>query len=89
VLHTGIAWGRLPAEIGCGCGISCWKYLRAWQQNGTWPRVRALLQKELPDAEHIDWARADAEVDSMMGQRRGEAAWPNESLSLTTPVLAS
>ncbi len=25
VLKTGIPWEDLPAEMGCGCGMSCWR----------------------------------------------------------------
>src|SRR6516164_5856352 len=28
VLKTGIPWEELPQEMGCGCGMSCWNYLR-------------------------------------------------------------
>ena len=30
VLKTGIAWEDLPAEMGCGCGMTCWRRLRDW-----------------------------------------------------------
>ena len=32
VLKTGIPWEDLPFEMGCGCGMTCWRRLRAWQQ---------------------------------------------------------
>jgi transposase len=28
VLETGIAWEDLPAEMGCGSGMTCWRRLR-------------------------------------------------------------
>lgn len=28
VLKTGIRWRDLPAEMGCGSGVSCWGRLR-------------------------------------------------------------
>src|SRR3954453_7764254 len=31
VLKTGIPWEDLPAEMGCGCGMTCWRRLHAWQ----------------------------------------------------------
>src|SRR5438445_13563636 len=31
VLKTGIAWSDLPCEMGCGSGVTCWRYLRAWK----------------------------------------------------------
>lgn len=30
VLQTGIAWEYLPKELGCGCGMTCWRRLRDW-----------------------------------------------------------
>lgn len=29
VLRSGLPWEMLPAEMGCGCGMSCWRRLRA------------------------------------------------------------
>ncbi len=34
VLHTGIGWEHLPQELGFGCGMTCWRRLRAWQEAG-------------------------------------------------------
>lgn len=28
VLRTGIPWEYLPLELGCGCGMTCWRRLR-------------------------------------------------------------
>jgi transposase len=33
VLKTGIPWERLPQEMGCGSGMTCWRRLRDWQQH--------------------------------------------------------
>ena len=30
VLKTGLPWEYLPAEMGCGCGMSCWRRLHEW-----------------------------------------------------------
>lgn len=30
VLLTGIPWERLPQEMGCGSGVTCWRRLRDW-----------------------------------------------------------
>ena len=43
VLSTGIAWGQLPAELGFGSGVTCWRRLEEWQQAGVWQRLHALL----------------------------------------------
>ena len=34
VLKTGIGWEDLPKEMGCGSGMTCWRRLRDWQQDG-------------------------------------------------------
>ncbi|BAR47354.1 hypothetical protein Maq22A_2p42675 (plasmid) [Methylobacterium aquaticum] len=34
LLRSGIAWEMLPAEMKCGCGMSCWRRLREWQPAG-------------------------------------------------------
>src|SRR5215470_7071488 len=58
VLKTGIAWDDLPAELGCGCGKTCHRYLRQWHQARVWLQLHALLLAELNGADEIDWARA-------------------------------
>lgn len=30
VLRSGLPWEMLPAEKGCGSGLSCWRRLRDW-----------------------------------------------------------
>jgi transposase len=34
VLKTGIPWEDLPQEMGCGSGMACLNYLKAWQDAG-------------------------------------------------------
>lgn len=58
VLKTGIRWEDLPAEMGCGCGMTCWRRLHAWQQAGVWFALYQLLLQHLDDAGRIDWSRA-------------------------------
>jgi transposase len=58
VLKTGIPWEELPQEIGCGCGMTCWNYLNAWQRAGVWARLHEVLLAELQEADRIDWSRA-------------------------------
>jgi transposase len=80
VLKTGMAWEDLPQELGCGSGMSCWRRLREWQQSGVWPILQQLLLAKLPDAQKIDWARA--ETDS---QDRGAVVGSSDDS--TTPSL--
>src|ERR1700737_4634079 len=70
VLKTGIPWEYLPAEMGCGSGMTCWRRLRDWYQAGVWRRLRdwyqagvwrrlhQVLLEELAQADRIDWDRA-------------------------------
>ena len=58
VLHTGIAWEHLPQELGFGCGMTCWRRLRASQEAGVWQRLHALLLAELHAVGELDWSRA-------------------------------
>lgn len=58
VLWTGMAWERLPLEMGCGSGMTCWRRLRDWQQAGVWERLHRVLLDRLGIANAIDWSRA-------------------------------
>ena len=53
VLVSGIPWERLPAEMGCGCGMSCWRRLRDWQAAGVWAALHRLLLERLQAAGQI------------------------------------
>jgi len=65
VLMTRIRWTELPAEMGCGSGVSCWRRLRNWQEAGVWGRVIEVLLAKLSIAEHIDFARAAPDASSV------------------------
>ena len=54
VLKTGIPWEDLPQEMGCGCGMSCWRRLREWMENGTWDAMHRVL---------LDKLRANGKLD--------------------------
>ena len=69
VLKTGIPWEELPQEMGCGCGMTCWNYLRDWQRAGVWDRLHEVLLAKLQVADRIDWSRAA--VDSTHARALG------------------
>lgn len=69
VLKTGLPWEDLPAEMGCGSGMTCWRRLRDWQHAGVWPRLHEVLLAKLHAAGRIDWSRAA--VDSSFARARG------------------
>ncbi len=58
VLSTGIPWRALPAELGFGSGVTCWRRLEEWTQAGVWPVLHRELLGRLQTAERIDWSRA-------------------------------
>ena len=45
VLKAGIPWEDLPYEMGCGCGMTCWRRLRDWHQAGVWQRLHEALPR--------------------------------------------
>src|SRR6058998_1177162 len=68
VLHTGIAWQHLPAELGFGSGVTCWRRLDEWQRAGVWERLHAPLLSRLRAAGELEWSRAV--VDSSQVQAK-------------------
>ena len=73
VLKTGLPWEYLPAEMGCGSGMSCWRRLRDWQQAGVWAALHRALLERLEGAGHLDWSRAaldSASVPAKKGARQ-------------------
>src|SRR6516165_3362512 len=65
VLKTGIPWEDLPAEMGCGCGMTCWRRLAAWQADGTWDKVHAVLLTRLQHAGKLDWSKCVIDSSSV------------------------
>ena len=65
VLLTGIQWEHLPQEMGCGCGMTCWRRLRDWQDAGVWQRLHEKLLAHLNAASKIDWSRAVVDSSSI------------------------
>jgi transposase len=65
VLKTGLPWEDLPAELNCGCGMSCWRRLRDWQLDGTWDALHAVLLAKLADAGNLDWSKCAIDSSSV------------------------
>jgi transposase len=74
VLKTGIPWEALPQEMGCGSGVTCWRRLREWQEQGVWQKLHEVLLAKLNAAGEIDWRRAA--VDSSHVRAFGGASAP-------------
>lgn len=65
VLKTGIPWEDLPREMGCGCGMTCWRRLRDWTEAGVWETIRRVLLDLLNEADQIDWSRSIVDSGSV------------------------
>lgn len=81
VLKSGIRWSDLPAEMGCGSGISCWRRLRDWQQAGVWDRLHEILLAKLRAADQIDFSRVVIDSTSV------RAVGAGEKLDRTPPIV--
>lgn len=77
VLKTGIPWEDLPPEMGCGCGMSCLNYRKAWRRAGIWDSLHQILLQELEDAERIDWSRGAVDATFARALGGGEDRGPN------------
>ena len=71
VLRSGLPWEMLPAEMGCGSGMSCWRRLRDWQAAGVWRRLHHVLLERLHAAGEIDWSRACRDSASVPAKEGG------------------
>ena len=69
VLHTGIAWTQLPAELGFGSGVTCWRRLDEWQTAGVWERLHAVLLARLRAAGELEWSRAIADSSQIQAKK--------------------
>lgn len=77
VLKTGIPWEDLPQEMGCGCGMTCLSYLKAWQRAGVWDNLHQILLQELEDADRIDWSRGAVDASFARALGGGDETGPN------------
>src|SRR5215216_4368925 len=77
VLKSGIPWEMLPREMGCGCGMSCWRRLRDWQEAGIWRAFHHALLDRLGRAGLIDWSRCSLDSASLPAKAGGAATGPN------------
>jgi transposase len=69
VLHTGIAWGHLPPQLGFGSGITCWRRLDEWQRAGVWEKLHALLLARLRAADAIDFSRVVVDSSQIQAKK--------------------
>ena len=73
VLKTGTPWEYLPREMGCGCGMTCWRRLRDWQAACVWQKIWQVMLDELGRANAIDWSTSamdSCSVRALFGGRK-------------------
>lgn len=56
VLCSGARWRDLPA--GYPSGITCWRRLRQWQEQGVWARAWRQVLGQLDARGRLDWEEA-------------------------------
>jgi transposase len=76
VLTTGIPWEDLPQELGFGSGMTCWRRLRDWQEQGVWERLHLALLTQLRQCDQIDWSRASIDGASVASPGGGATNGP-------------
>lgn len=77
VMRTGIPWKDLPAELHCGCGMTCWRHLRDWHKAGVFQKLHRVLLDRLNAEDKLDWSRGvidSASVRAIFGGRRPDRA---------------
>ena len=80
ILRTGIPWEYLPQEMGCGCGMTCWRRLHDWHKKGVWQRLHLLLLDKLSQADQIDWSRACVDASSVPAPKGGNTPVPTPQI---------
>jgi transposase len=95
VLKSGIPWRLLPAELGCGSGVTCWRRLRDWTRSGVWPKVHVKLLKILGQRGQLDRSRGvidSASVRAVFGGRtpgRIPRIEPKKGVNATSSPMAA
>ena len=82
VLTTGIAWQRLPQELGYGSGMTCWRRLRDWQQAGVFERLHELLLAKLRQADRLDLSRSVCDSSSLRALLGAPRPAPTPSIAV-------
>lgn len=87
VLKTGIPSDALPHELGCGSGMTCWRRLRDWQQDGVWQRLLEFFFEERKQTDRL--ADGRLVIDSSLVAAKKGARLPDPSLLIAANPAAS
>jgi transposase len=88
VLYTDTPWLQVPyRELGLPSGETCRRRLEEWSREGLFQQAIALLQRQLAEADKLDWSRVivDASlVEAKKGARRSRARSAARPAAATT-----
>lgn len=90
VLFTDTPWLEVPyRELGLPSGETCRRRLEEWSRRGVLVQALHVLQRELAEAERLDWSRVliDASlVEAKKGAKRSRArSWAGREAATTWP----
>jgi len=76
VLKSGLPWNMLPAEMGCGSGVTCWRRLQQWTQAEVWPELHRRLLRRLGKRGSLRLSRAVVDSASVRAVLGGDIPAP-------------
>ena len=74
VLRSGLPWEMLPAGMGCGSGMSCWRRLHNWHEAGVWTALHRVF------LEHLQAAGCRLQAAGCRLQAAGQIDWGRAAL---------
>ena len=78
VLRTGCRWEDVPREYGSPS--TCWRRLRAWEEDGTWEHIWRSLLTLLDEQDKIESVKAFLD-GSFVPAKKGELASAEPSVA--------
>jgi transposase len=72
ILKTGAQWSELPPKYGSY--VTCWRRLKAWEEDGTWKRVWRTLLKTLHQKDKLS-LKVSFLDGSFAPAKKGDQVW--------------
>jgi transposase len=67
LLRSGARWRDMPASYPSG--VTCWRRLRHWQQQGIWEKAWRQLLRQLDQRGQIDWDEAFVDATFLQAKK--------------------
>src|SRR5271167_1061663 len=67
LLRSGARWRDMPASYPSG--VTCWRRLRHWQQQGIWEKAWRQLLRQLDQRGRIDWNEAFVDATFLQAKK--------------------